>query len=145
MVAPTPDFVVKFGSSTREREGQTLLFLEKYAPQVPAPRLYAMYREDGDLFIIMQRFPGIQLDEIWDDLSALEKNLITAQLRKIFCDMRSVPCPPAPFFGSVDGGPVPHHLFYSHIADRTVTGPFYDEKTIQRWADCQLPTAKRNE
>lgn len=130
VVAVSPDVFVKYGQSTQEREGQTLLYLERYLPKIPAPRLYAMYYDSGDLFIVMQRLPGVRLDTIWGDLLDEGKALLTAELRTIFDDMRSAHCPWLSFFGSVGGGPVPHPLFFCDEPDPAISGPFQDEDSF---------------
>lgn len=58
VVAVDGQVVVKFGGSIKEWEGQALIYLEKYVPEVPAPRLYAMYYDSEQLFLVMQRMPG---------------------------------------------------------------------------------------
>lgn len=129
IVAATPEIVVKFGRSTKVREGQTLLFLEQCVPKLPAPRLYAMFYDTGDLFILMECNPGLRLDQVWSTLSDEEKTILTAQLRIIFDDLRHLTCPWPDYFGAVDGGPVPHPLFYFNIeGDNDVTGPFSHEQ-----------------
>lgn len=127
VVAIGSEFIVKYGRSTPEREGQTLLFLESCVPTVPAPRLYGMFYDQDELFIVMQRVPGVPLDSLWADLAEFEKYSLTAKLRSVFDQMRSIPCPSPAFFGSVDYGPVPDHLFYSAEADRHISGPFDSE------------------
>ncbi|KAL4933542.1 uncharacterized protein BDV17DRAFT_287191 [Aspergillus undulatus] len=42
VVAVSDEVVVKFGREIRVSEGQTLIYFERHAPQVPAPRLYPM-------------------------------------------------------------------------------------------------------
>ena len=128
VVAVTPDVVAKFGQGTAEREGQTLLYLESHAPDVPAPRLYAMYYDAGDLFVVMQRIPGMRLDTLWETLSEEEKESVTADLRIIFDDLRRAHCPWPSYYGAIDGGPVPHPLFYSHDGNATISGPFDSEE-----------------
>lgn len=127
VVAVTPDVVVKYGKSTKVREGQTLLYLEHNVPDVPAPRLYAMYYDSGELFLVMQRMPGVQLDALWEGLSEDEKSLLVVDLRSIFDSLRRHKCPQADFFGAIDGGPVPHHLFFCHDDRPELTGPFQGE------------------
>ncbi len=54
-------FIVKHGRGVREREGQTLLFLEKHLSDAAyVPKLYAMYRmpSNGHLCLIMERLEG---------------------------------------------------------------------------------------
>ncbi|KAK5108701.1 hypothetical protein LTR62_008106 [Meristemomyces frigidus] len=143
VVAVTPEIVVKFGRSTQAREGQTLLFLEKCVPQVPAPRLYAMFYDAGDLFLVMERIPGLSLDQIWSALSEEGKTALTAQLRIAFDTLRRVSCPWPSFFGSVDGGPVPHPLFYTDIKGKNdITGPFPNEQHFNAGLTAQYKRLK---
>ena len=48
------DFLVKYGPSVSQNEGEVLVFLEENLPAVPAPRLYATYRKDNAVYLIMQ-------------------------------------------------------------------------------------------
>lgn len=63
-VAVNEQIVAKYGSSIDFLDGQALLYLERHVPDVPAPRLYAMYYDSDQLFIVMQRIPGERLDRI---------------------------------------------------------------------------------
>ncbi|KKK13651.1 hypothetical protein AOCH_005112 [Aspergillus ochraceoroseus] len=65
VVALNDDIVVKYG-------------------RFPAPRLYAMYHDSEQLFLIMQRNPRVQLDSIWPSLAPSEKDDIIAKLQRIF-------------------------------------------------------------
>ncbi|RNJ55134.1 hypothetical protein D7B24_009001 [Verticillium nonalfalfae] len=60
-------FVVKYGRFVFENEGHALLFLDP-VHGVPAPRLYAMYRENEKLYIIMEFIQGHQLSDTWSSL-----------------------------------------------------------------------------
>ena len=142
VVAATSDVVVRYGRSTKEREGQTLVYLEEYLPQVPAPRLYAMYYDSGDLFILMERIHGIRLDLVWPDLSEKEKRLLTANLRTIFDDIRQATCPWPFYSGAADGGPIPHHLFYSPDGNAIICGPFKSEKDFNSGLIAQYKSLK---
>ncbi|EFE40165.1 hypothetical protein TRV_05117 [Trichophyton verrucosum HKI 0517] len=84
VVAVNDAVVVKFGRMVDASEGQALIYLERYAPEIPAPRLYAMFKESNELSLIMQRVPGIPLDKIWPSLTESEKNDISTKLRQIF-------------------------------------------------------------
>jgi len=86
-------FIIKHGRYIKENEGTALLFLENYCPSVPAPRLYAMYRENGILYLVMQLLRGQNLRDIWDRLLDTEKSSICNQLRKTFTKVRSIPSP----------------------------------------------------
>lgn len=116
-------FVVKYGRYIRENEGHTLLFLEKY-PSVPAPRLYAMYRKDDILYLVMQLIPGIDLLKLWDEPSKNEKVSICEQLRRIFSQLRAIPAPSPSYFGSISGGPAEHRFFKWMDEDPRMNGPF---------------------
>ncbi len=124
-------FVVKYGVGVHmaENEGHALLFIEKHK-FIPAPKLYAMYREEGKLYLIMSYMPGTQLGSIWDDLSENEKSCILIQLRSILDRMRSIPAPT--IFSSVCGGPLRHRFFLWSESDPKITGPFQTEEDLDR-------------
>lgn len=129
VVAINDEIVVKYGEGVRAWEGQALVYLEQHVPGVPAPRLYAMYKDSNQFFLVMQRVPGVQLKSIWSSLTESEKDSIVTKLRQIFESMRNIQCPlGTDFFGGLDGGSVHHYLFYSQKADeRHHLGPFYGE------------------
>lgn len=117
-------YVVKYGAHVYENEGHTLLFLER-CPSVPVPRLYAMYRDSGKLYIVMQLMPGTELEGLWPSLSEIEKSSIAGQLRSIFQEIRSLPSPG--FYGSVARGPLQHRYFLTSDQNRSINGPFETE------------------
>lgn len=127
IVAFNDDIVVKYGLCINTWEGQALIYLERHVPEVPAPRLYAMYYDSKQLFLIMQRVPGVPLNSIWSSLADSEKDDIIAKLQAIFDAMRKAECPWPDFFGGLDGGAVHHFLFYSQHGDRKFLGPFSGE------------------
>ncbi|WEW57726.1 hypothetical protein PRK78_003193 [Emydomyces testavorans] len=131
-------FVVKYGFGTNEIEGHNLLFVEQnLRTVVPAPRLYAMYRDtDGTLFLIMEFLPGQSLDTLWPAFSDFEKTHITSKLKVIFDGMRSLSSPG--FYGSVVGGCIPHHLFYTKPRDPNISGPFGQESEVNNAIAAQL-------
>ncbi|BDD57420.1 hypothetical protein MAP00_002783 [Monascus purpureus] len=128
VVAVGPHFLVKHGRGVREREGQALLFLESHLNgAVSIPKLYAMYRipTNGHLCLVMERIQGESLEAIWHMLGEDAKSTICSKIRTLFDTIRSVPSPG--YYGSVDKGPVPHHLFHSPESDGTICGPFHSE------------------
>ncbi|KAJ5204808.1 uncharacterized protein N7498_005687 [Penicillium cinerascens] len=127
IVTLNDDIVVKYGGCVDVWEGQALVYLERHVPKVPAPRLYAMYHDSKQVFLIMQRVPGVQLNSIWPSLADSEKDDIIAKLQLIFDAMRKVECPWPDFFGGLDGGGVHHYLFYSQHGDEDFLGPFTGE------------------
>ena len=122
-------FVVKYGVTpwVSENEGHALLLLRQH-PSIPVPRLYAMYREGDMLFLIMEFKEGIQLSEVWKNMSEADKVNITGQLRDILTQIRSIPSPG--IFAGVSGGPLRHRFFLSRTPEPDVNGPFHDEKNF---------------
>jgi hypothetical protein len=86
-----------------------------------------MYYDGDDLFIVMERIRGSNLIVLWDSLSNDDKTSITQSLRGVFDCMRQALGPIPTFFGSVDNGPIPHHLFWDPDDDPKFCGPFNDE------------------
>ncbi|KAF2214546.1 hypothetical protein CERZMDRAFT_95808 [Cercospora zeae-maydis SCOH1-5] len=133
IVALTDQIVAKFGGSVREREGQAMIYLEQHVPEVPAPRLYAMYRDGKELFLIMQRAPGVQLEQLWPSLSTQEKDVMSLQLRGIFDHLREAECPVHNYFGGLAGEGVNYHLFFGQRkGDKQSLGPFNGEEAFVR-------------
>jgi aminoglycoside phosphotransferase (APT) family kinase protein len=122
-------YVVKYGPYVAENEGYALLFIEQKL-SIPAPRLYAMYRNEDKLYIVMQYIPGITLGHIWPSLPENTKTVLLGELRSIFADMRSLPSPG--FYGSVTQGPVPHRYFFSREGNPAITGPFTKEEDFSK-------------
>lgn len=127
IVVVNDNIVVKYGGCINIWEGQTLVYLEKHVPEVPAPRLYAMYYDSEQLFLVMQRIPGVPLNTIWSSLAQSEKDDIITKPQLIFDAMRNAECPWPNFFGGLDGGGVYHYLFYSQHGDKKFLGPFFGE------------------
>lgn len=122
-------FVVKYGPALAENEGHALLLVESY-PSIPTPRLYAMYREEGKLYIIMEYIAGQRLSDVWQHLSEDEKLPIVSQLRLAFESLRSIPSPG--YYGGVIGGPLSHRYFFALDNDPRITGPFSAEEDLYR-------------
>ena len=117
VVAVNDEIVVKFGTSIEVSEGQALIYLERHDPGVSAPRLYAMYEDSKQLFLVMQRAPGVQLTTLWPSLTEPEKDSIISNLSGIFDAMRDAQCPWPGLFAGIDGGRVYDYLFYSQKGD----------------------------
>ncbi|KAJ8065130.1 hypothetical protein OCU04_005843 [Sclerotinia nivalis] len=105
--------------------------LERNGMQGCVPRLYAMWKEeDGQLFLVMETLKGGTLQCMWPALENSEKEVILSKLGDILSRIRKLPH--GNVFGSVDGGSVPHHLFYSSVNDPLVSGPFNTERDFVR-------------
>lgn len=129
-------YVVKYGSGVKENEGRALLALEKY-PSIPSPKLYAMYRQDDKLYIVMEFKRGSQLEAVWSDIPDAAKSDVAAQLRMIMDDLRKIPSPG--IFGSVLHGCVPHRFFWTPVPYPQINGPFEHEQ------DFSMAMAKRSQ
>jgi aminoglycoside phosphotransferase (APT) family kinase protein len=114
-------FVVKYGTHVCENEGNALLFIEEQL-RIPAPRLYAMYREGRTLYLVMEFVPGENLQQIWPKLEEDDKVALAQQLRAIWDQMRALPSPG--YFGSVFGGPFLQRWFRTVSPDPLINGPF---------------------
>lgn len=126
VVALNDKVVAEYGFDIDPLEGQALSYLERHVPRIPAPRLYAMYYESDELFVVMQRVPGIRLDRLWASLTDDEKDSIVAQLQHTFARLRQTPCPKPHWFGGLDGGAIRHYLFYSQRDEEKHLGPSGD-------------------
>lgn len=116
------NYIVKYGDDVTENEGNALLYIRK--SRIPAPRLYAMYREStsGYLYLIMEYIQGDTLGFLWGSLSIEAKSSITTQLHAIFMQIRSLTSPS--FIGSICGGSIPDAIFQTEDPDPKINGPF---------------------
>ncbi|GKZ33981.1 hypothetical protein AbraIFM66950_004112 [Aspergillus brasiliensis] len=132
VVAVNNDIVVKYGRRVETWEGQALIYLERHVPEVPAPRLYAMYYDAEQLFLIMQRVHGVPLNSLWPSLAPSEKDEITTKLQHAVDTMRKAECPWPDFYGGLDQGPIHHGLFYSQHGGnhQGYLGPFSNESAF---------------
>lgn len=119
--------VVKYGGAVYPNEGHALLYLEDCIPEIPAPRLLAMFQDAKQTFIIMERIPGKTLEEAWGGMSDAEKDEIMLELKTSFDKMRQHQCPWQNFFGGADGGPIPFFLFWTPEMKSEISGPFQSE------------------
>lgn len=87
VVALNDKVVAKIGGAIDVAEGQALIFLERHAPDVPSPRLHAMFRDANDVFLVMGRASGMQPDAVWPSLTDSEKSSVTLRLSHILDSM----------------------------------------------------------
>ena len=118
------EFVVKYGRGTNIQEGFNLIFLHEHVPSLPIPRLWAMYEEDEDIFIVMEFIKRDTLQDIWSSLQIFDKSAITKHLRSIMDALRVITPPDPPFYGSLDHGSLPYFLFYTMESIPAINGPF---------------------
>lgn len=121
-------FIVKYGRYRDRLEGYNLLFIERNL-RIAAPKLYAMWEgQDGQLYFVMERLEGDALDKLWSSLAKTDKDIIMAQVRAVFDQLRPVPSPG--YSGSINKSCMPHHLFYEPGYPAHVSGPFRNEEEV---------------
>ncbi|CAJ2502426.1 Uu.00g098200.m01.CDS01 [Anthostomella pinea] len=89
-----------------------------------------MYREDDKLYLIMERKPGTQLSELWPAMTKDEMRDVSAQLRKIWDHLRSIPSPG--IYSGITGGPLQHRWFRWLEPDPRINGPFNTEEDLNK-------------
>lgn len=117
-------YLVKYGINLTENEGNALLFVEKHLG-IPAPRLYAMYRDLDSkvLYIVMEYIQGTNMESVWKTLPVEAKTSIASQLQQIFAQIRSF-SPPPYFVGGICGGSIPDPVLETMSPDTIINGPF---------------------
>jgi hypothetical protein len=126
VVRTSKSLAVKYGPHVKVTEAESLIFLEKSAPGIPAPRVHACYtmgpfdRDPADFgtvydtYIVMIFIEGETLDEAWPSLSDDRKSTIAEQLRVHMEELRSVPQHPPFGIGYVMNGPLQDPVFEYH-------------------------------
>jgi hypothetical protein len=120
-------FVVKYGLHVSENEGHALLFIEENL-QIPAPRLYAIYREGRTLYLVTEFLPRKNLQHIWSELEEEDKLSIVVGLRAICNQLRALPTPG--YFGNVSRRPYLHRFFRTIDPDPLINGPFQSSAEV---------------
>nr|POE61857.1 hypothetical protein CFP56_73161 [Quercus suber] len=133
----SPNLVVKYGSHVKVTEAESLLFLEKNAPNIPVPRVQACYlrgpynnRDPDDFgslydtYIVMTFMEGQCLDVVWNDLDQGCRTSIAAQLHAHMQELRSISREDELTVASVTGGPIKDPILKYHSSQ----GPFATEE-----------------
>lgn len=118
--------ILKVGPMVRMGEAEALCLVRKRT-SVPVPRVLNAYAIDDVGFLVMEKVPGITLEQCWEGLSGDARRSIVRQLEGFIQEWRQTQ---GPLFGSVDGGPCEDVLF-KHSWDakfRQYTDLFPQEK-----------------
>ena len=115
-------FVVKYGKRLSLEEGRMMLFMQQHT-QVPVPRVFAIYHDDGMNFIVMERIHGHTLQETWHTFDDQRKKKLVTQIKEYLGQMRRIGSPGG--YCSLNQQPLLHSIFWtpSHDCD----GPFDTE------------------
>lgn len=90
------------------------------------PKVLNAYMIEDIGFILMERMPGIPLEECWDRLSIAARKSIVQQLKDYVQQWRRIE---GTFFGSVDGGPCEDVIFKHPWGTKPYRyGPFQTRK-----------------
>ena len=123
VVAVGPYFVVKYGKNIDLEEGRTMKYVEDCST-VPVPRLYALYHENEENYIVMERIHGKTLQEEWQTLTDTDKCTFALQLKTYLQDLRAIPSPGG--YCSLDNKPLRDTMFWTGWGDESkgYDGPF---------------------
>nr|POE77836.1 inositol phosphoceramide mannosyltransferase 3 [Quercus suber] len=122
----SPTLVMKYGAHVKVTEAESLMFLEKNAPNIPVPRVHACYilgsydrNPDNfgsiyDTHIIMTFIEGQCHDVVWDELDQGCKTAIAAQLHTCVHKLRSISRDSQSTVASVSVGPLGDPIFDYH-------------------------------
>ncbi|OJJ73481.1 hypothetical protein ASPBRDRAFT_194428 [Aspergillus brasiliensis CBS 101740] len=118
-VEVSPDVTLKYGANVTVHEANNILWLERYAPAVPVPKLLACYtwgpfkrrvdepneyESENETYIFMSSVKGQPLNIYWNEFDRATKREITRRLKDIFVQLRKMPN--ERYVGSFKGGPV---------------------------------------
>ncbi|PYH92597.1 hypothetical protein BO71DRAFT_442325 [Aspergillus ellipticus CBS 707.79] len=115
--------LLKVGPAHRVQMGEAeAMILVRNQTSVPVPRVLNAYSIAEIGFILMEKLPGVQLDDCWDGLPRALKESLSCQLRDYVARWRQIQ---GPFYGTVDGGPCLDVVFqHSWENVRSRYGPF---------------------
>jgi hypothetical protein len=118
--------ILKVGPMVRMGEAEALCLVRERT-SVPVPKVLNAYAIDDVGFLVMERTPGITLEQCWKSLTEDAKQSIVRQLQGFIQEWRQIE---GPLFGSVGGGPCEDVLF-KHSWDAAKSrqyGPFSTRK-----------------
>jgi len=112
--------------------------------RIPAPHVIRVYPHLQSAYIFMSRVPGVALQDVWHTMSSSTKQEITAQLRTIMTDLRSVsPASPC-LFGSIES----HICLDARLITRVTVGsngPITSEDQFNKFIMTDLKTRFNDE
>jgi len=124
---------VKYGGQVTLLEAQNTTFVAENS-NISVPKIHGTLTDDTTrrTFIVMDFVPGEPLSTAWPNLTSLEKNDVTAQIRKAMVDLRNIPSPG--YIGSVARQPCADGVFYvmEDPENPAISGPFDTEHDMNQ-------------
>jgi hypothetical protein len=111
----SPSMLVKYGTSASLIEAKNMIYVAENT-SIPVPKVFAAYAYGPldrdvddfgsvyDTYIFMELIEGEDLGKSWGKHTSIEKQTMSADLKKYMTELRSLPVPG--YIGSVDKGPV---------------------------------------
>ncbi|KAJ9192301.1 hypothetical protein DTO164E3_8440 [Paecilomyces variotii] len=131
---------IGYGVSMGEAEAMCLV---RNLTTVPVPKVLNAYMIEDIGFILMERVPGIPLEECWDRLSIAARKSIVQQLKDYVQQWRRIE---GTFFGSVDGGPCEDVIFKHPWGTKPYRyGPFQTRKEFNAGVVLALQRSRPND
>lgn len=122
----SPHLIVKTGVFAHLAEAATLRFIAEKT-SIPVPGVHCAFVNKSRAFIVMERPQGVTLAVAWKSLSDVQCAAISAQIKSMFQELRSLPPPPGVGIENCVGGSLRHCLVRQHSLR---FGPF---KTIHEF------------
>jgi len=111
---------IKFGPRVHLAEADALRLVAKHT-SVPVPKVYHAFEENGISVIVMEKIKGELLGNIWNTMSAKDRETVIHQLKGYFDQLRKIPHPRPGTICSANQG----SLFDPRILDGELGfGPF---------------------
>ena len=117
-------YVVKFGRQVELTEGENMLFVA-HTTSVSVPHVYALFKENQNGYIVMERIKGKTLESEWPFLIEKQREVIVTKLGSLFKQLRSLPSPGG--YCSLDNRPLLDDFFWSGSSSEKFNGPFHTE------------------
>lgn len=98
------NIIVKAVRNLNDYTEYTILqYLQRYKPNIPAPRPLGLVRMNNISLIFVSYIPTTTLGEVWEKLDSDQKASIRDQLDEIFIELRSTPYSDGQPFGGIGG------------------------------------------
>ena len=98
------DTIVKYGKAVKMVEADIIKFVGENT-NVPVPIVKNVFANDGVVYIIMSKIPGIPLDKVWKSIKSNRVREILSELKKYVVELRNIKNTSQNYIGSINGNP----------------------------------------